>query len=75
MEGLPNTTEKRIALIVQGRGAQDPDPDKTSQLLKATFDAPDYLPALRGYPEPQKYIDGLYEVHYYYPYFVKTSFT
>lgn len=72
MEEPLNTTE-RIALIAQRRGAQDPD--KTSQLLKGLFDAPDYLTTLCSYPEPQKYIDGLYEVYYYYPYFAKISFT
>ena len=73
MEEPPSTTEERIAYIAQGKGAQDPD--STSQLLRDVFDAPDYLATLRGYPEPQRYIDGLYEVYYYYPYFVKILFT
>ena len=64
MEGLPNTTEERIAFVAQGNGRQDPD--RTSQLLKDIFDAPDYLPALCNYPEPQQYIDGLYEVYRHY---------
>ena len=73
MEKPPSTTEERITYIAQGKGAQDPD--STSQLLEVTFDAPDYLPTLCSYPEPQQYIDGLYEVHYCYSYFVKLSFT
>ena len=71
-EPSSTTTEERIALIAQGKGAQDPD--ITSQLLNDIFDAPDYLPTLCGYPQPQQYIDGLYQVYYYYPYFVKSSF-
>ena len=69
MQTPPNTTAGRIALVAQGEGAQDPD--RTSQLLKDIFNAPDYLDTLCSYPEPQQYIDGLYEVYYYYPYFVK----
>jgi hypothetical protein len=67
MEEPPSTTQERIAFIAQGMGAQAPN--QTSQLLKDIFDAGDYLDTLRRYPEPQRYVDGLYQVHH--PYFVK----
>ncbi|KAF9789414.1 kinase-like domain-containing protein [Thelephora terrestris] len=61
MEEPPNTTRERIAFIAQGKGAQVPD--QTSQLLKVIFDAGDYLDTLRRYPEPQRYVDGLYQIY------------
>lgn len=75
MEEPPNTTEGRITLIAQGAPNTEgaPNPERISQLLNATFDAEDYLTVLCGYPNPQQYIDGLYQV--YYPYFVKFPFT
>ena len=53
-----DTTERRIDLIAQGIQ----ELNRIPQLLKDTFDAQDYLTALRGYHEPQRYIDGLYQV-------------
>ena len=75
MEELPSTTEEKIALIAQEalNPGGVPNSERTSQLLSATFDARDYLPVLRGYPNPQQYVDGLYQVNYLY--FVKFSFT
>jgi len=57
------STEQRIALIARG----SVDSRKASQLLNETFDAPDYFHILRGCSEAeaQRYINGLYEVHYY----------
>ena len=54
-QGTPGTTEQMIARIIQG--GLDP------QLLDELFDAEDYLAVLRVCPEPQRYIDGLYQVH------------
>jgi hypothetical protein len=59
MEGLPDTTEKRIALIARG----GPYPEIT-QLLADLFKVWDYTTVLRGHPEAQQFIDGLYEVYF-----------
>ena len=52
--GTPGTTEMMIALIIQG--GLDP------QLLDRLLDAEDYLAVLLACREPQRYIDGLYQV-------------
>lgn len=57
---LPNSTEDKITFIAQRQGVQDPE--GISQVLTATFDAPDYFTVLLGYPNTQQYIDGLFEV-------------
>ena len=68
MQETPDTAEKGIALITQGTL----DPDEALQLLDKIFDAQDYLPVIRGCPNPQQYIDGLYKV--YCSYFVNIPF-
>lgn len=75
MEDLPSTTEGRVALIAQGSlGSEGAlNSEIISQLLNATFDAGDYLSVLRGHPDQQQYINGLYAVHH--PYSVKFPFT
>ena len=59
MEGTPDSTEKWITLIAQGKL----DLDRAPQLLDGIFDAQDYLTILRGYSKAQQYIDGLYKVY------------
>ena len=57
-----HTTEQRIALIAQG----SLDSQDAPQLLDDIFGADDHLTVLRDFSVKQQYIDGLYEVHYFY---------
>ena len=57
VQEIPNTTEKRIALITEG----SLDFKGASQFLNETFEASDYVRALLGYPAQQQFIDSLYE--------------
>jgi hypothetical protein len=59
MEGFPDATENRIALIAQG----GPYPEIT-QFLTDLFEVQDYPRVLMGRPEAQQFVDGLYEVYY-----------
>jgi len=60
MSGVSSPTKEGIALIAGG----NLDPEGIPQLLDKTLDTSDYPQALHSYPEPQRFIDGLYDVRY-----------
>ena len=56
---LPNTTQKKFALIAQEalNSREVPNFESISLVLNATFDAKGYEDVFRGYPSPQQYVN------------------